>query len=168
MGEKKKEHIEVRTGIDADKYLMKEWLFDDEVLEWFPMINLVEVEDAVRICMSYQKIGGIFTAEIDGIPLGIANLYINGFSKIRHQALFAIIVRRDARGRGIGTALLTHLIDRARDQFSLEMLHLEVYAGNPAIRLYERFGFEVYGKHPAFLKKDGVYSDKILMQKVLK
>ena len=55
----------------------------------------------------------------------------------------------------------------AKERFKIEFLHLEVYEGNPAIRLYERLGFEKYGFQRAFVKDEGKYLGKILMQKYL-
>ncbi|GAB2569674.1 hypothetical protein Aab01nite_07180 [Paractinoplanes abujensis] len=54
-------------------------------------------------------------------------------------------VRPEARGRGIGSALLDALIARAR-QRSLPGLSLSVEDGNAARRIYERAGFEVVGR----------------------
>jgi ribosomal protein S18 acetylase RimI-like enzyme len=44
------------------------------------------------------------------------------------------------RGQGIGSSLLTRLIALASDSY--EQICLSVAAENPALRLYERFGFE--------------------------
>jgi ribosomal protein S18 acetylase RimI-like enzyme len=48
------------------------------------------------------------------------------------------------RNQGIGTTLLERLVDSAATSY--EQISLSVAAGNPARRLYERFGFEVVGK----------------------
>jgi ribosomal protein S18 acetylase RimI-like enzyme len=53
----------------------------------------------------------------------------------------AIAVRPEHRGRGIGTCLLDALIDRASVRH--RGLSLSVSPDNPAVRLYERFGFAV-------------------------
>ncbi len=45
------------------------------------------------------------------------------------------------RGRGIGTALLTQLIDEAAQSF--QGISLSVVGENPAINLYRRLGFEI-------------------------
>jgi ribosomal protein S18 acetylase RimI-like enzyme len=50
----------------------------------------------------------------------------------------------ECRGEGIGTSLLSRLIKSAEDFY--EYLSLSVAAGNPAIRLYRRAGFEVAGE----------------------
>ena len=52
----------------------------------------------------------------------------------------AIAVEPAARGRGVGTALLTALIDRAVSD-GAPGLSLSVSGGNPSRRLYERAGF---------------------------
>ncbi len=44
------------------------------------------------------------------------------------------------RGRGIGTNLLTRLMAEAKDRY--QAVSLSVSAENPALRLYQRFGFE--------------------------
>lgn len=46
-----------------------------------------------------------------------------------------------ARGRGIGDRLLQHCFEQARSA-GLGRVHLDVYEGNPAIRLYERAGMK--------------------------
>jgi GNAT superfamily N-acetyltransferase len=61
-----------------------------------------------------------------------------GFIDVRTPEL-SMAVRPDFRGCGIGTQLLHHLLQRA-DQ-SYESVSLSVSTRNPAVRLYERFGF---------------------------
>jgi ribosomal protein S18 acetylase RimI-like enzyme len=50
-----------------------------------------------------------------------------------------------ARGHGVGTSLLTALIEHAR-RAGFSALSLSVEADNPAARLYERLGFERVGR----------------------
>jgi ribosomal protein S18 acetylase RimI-like enzyme len=51
----------------------------------------------------------------------------------------AIAIAPAVRGRGVGSGLLERLIAEARGRFPA--LSLSVRADNPALRLYERFGF---------------------------
>lgn len=53
-----------------------------------------------------------------------------------------IAVDYEWRGRGIGTALLTELLEVKRG--SLKAISLSVDAANPAVRLYRELGFEDY------------------------
>ncbi len=54
-----------------------------------------------------------------------------------------LAVRASARGRGVGAALLTEILRRclAPCTISLATFGPEIAAGQPARRLYERFGF---------------------------
>ena len=53
----------------------------------------------------------------------------------------------DLQNRGIGTAVLRHLLDRAR-QSNLTAVELDVLAVNRARDLYERLGFHVTAENP--------------------
>lgn len=162
-----KEHLTIRPAVQADQKYLVEWLLQPGVLDGFPLFDLREVEDAANIWMSYAKQDAVLTAEWDGVPCGIANLYLQPYQKLAHQSLFAIIVDEKRRGKGIGAKLMRELMKLAKEKFNLEFLHLEVYQGNPAINLYKRLGFKVYGMHKRFMKVQDHYIDKILMQKYL-
>jgi putative acetyltransferase len=132
------------------------------------MCDEIEVKDSVNIWMSYMKFNSVLVAEIDGIPVGNAMIYIQHYKKLKHQALFAIVVDQNYRGKKIGSKLLNELFKLGKEKLKLEIIHLEVYHSNPAINLYKRLGFKQYGIHKKFLKDlDGKYYDKILMQKIL-
>lgn len=105
---------------------------------------------------------GAFTAE--GLA-GIANMRpVHPGDRARHRAGVGIAVLKAHWGRGIGTALMQTLIDAA-GQTALEQLELDVVSTNSrAIRLYEHFGFEAFGRHPRMMKyRDDTYADTILM-----
>lgn len=161
------DRLNIRLAEEGDKQYLVDWLMQPGVLEGFPLADLKEVEDAAQIWLSYSNQHAVLTALWDGVPCGIANLYLQPYKKLAHQALFAIIVDEKMRGKGVGTKLLHELLKMAKEKFHLQFVHLEVYAGNPAIRLYERLGFKQYGVHKKFMKTDGQYKDKILMQKYL-
>lgn len=162
------EEVSVRISQEEDKPTLVKWLMDPVVLDWFPLDNLPEVEDAARIWLSYAKLGASFTATIGNEPVGMAVLYLHHFQKLKHQSLFAIIVHPKMRGKGIGTKLFSRMKKDAKEQHGIELLHLEVYEGNPAYQLYKRLGFEEYGRQEEFLKeKSGNYRMKINMQMTL-
>lgn len=163
----RKKEINVRLSVQDDTPYLAKWLNDPVILRWFPMFDEREVEDAVRIWISYSKYGAALTAEWDGVPCGMANLYLQPYKKLAHQCLLSIIVEEKYRGKGVGTALLEDLIKLAKENFHIEILHLEVYVGNPAIHLYERLGFTQFGMQKHFIKDKGEYIGKIFMQKNL-
>jgi putative acetyltransferase len=160
-------NLTFRLGEEEDQTFLTQWLLQPGVLDWFPLNDIKEVEDAVRIWMSYRHRGSVITALVDGIPCGIATLYLSPYKKLAHQSLFAIILDEKHRGKGIGTALLEYLLVLAKETFLLELVHLEVYEGNPAIGLYRKLGFEEFGVERGFIKSQGKYFNKIFMQKSL-
>lgn len=159
--------ISFRPTQMEDAPLLKQWLSDPKILQWFPMTDEKEIDDAVRIWIGYSRIGAGLTALSNGDPCGFANLYIQPYGKCKHTCLFSIIVEEKMRGQGIGKALLDGLIQLAKEQFALEILHLEVYEGNPAEKLYQKMGFVRFGRQAHFIKENGKYNAKILMQKKL-
>jgi RimJ/RimL family protein N-acetyltransferase len=66
-----------------------------------------------------------------------------------HRARLGIGVERAFRGRGIGSALLTTVIQWSRRERDLIWLDLSVFAHNVrALRLYEQHGFREVGRTP--------------------
>ncbi|MBM3207244.1 MAG: GNAT family N-acetyltransferase [Chlamydiae bacterium] len=159
------DEISIRPVEDGDAILLKKWLNDPKILCWFPMINEIEIDDSIRIWMSYSKMGAGITALYNGKPCGMFNLYIQPFKKIAHNSLFSIIVDEECRGRGVGKVLIEEGQKLAKDVFNISLLLLEVYEGNPARRLYERMGFSCYAEQKHYVKEDGKYLSKFFMQK---
>jgi ribosomal protein S18 acetylase RimI-like enzyme len=85
----------------------------------------------------------------DGTPLGYVQLAIHPMNdkdglhttKPGETYIEQISVSAEARGKGIGKLLLEWAEARAREHKST-VVTLSVLSGNPARRLYERFGFE--------------------------
>jgi tRNA threonylcarbamoyl adenosine modification protein TsaD/ribosomal-protein-alanine acetyltransferase len=66
-----------------------------------------------------------------------------------------LAVRPDARGRGLGTAMLSWLVEHARER-GLRRLTLEVRPSNAeAIELYRRAGFHEVGRRPGYYSDSG-------------
>jgi [ribosomal protein S18]-alanine N-acetyltransferase len=65
--------------------------------------------------------------------------------------LLLLATRPEFRGRGVGGALLRAVIDEARGR-GIADLHLEVRAGNDAVRLYQREGFGKVGERRAYYR----------------
>jgi ribosomal-protein-alanine N-acetyltransferase len=66
--------------------------------------------------------------------------------------LFAVLPQY--RGRGLGAALLTEVIVRARSR-GVNRLFLEMRRNNPAGKLYTGFGFRTVGVRPGYYRTAG-------------
>lgn len=84
--------------------------------------------------------------------------------KTKHRASFGIAILKTAWGQGLGYKILSELIRFAKDA-GYEQIELEVVSSNiPAINLYKKLGFIIYGERPrSFKLKSGKYSDQLLM-----
>ena len=104
-------------------------------------------------------------AERSGEVVGWGGLYAAGLSpRRRHAATLGIAISVDAQGQGVGTALMAALCDYADAWAALLRIELTVFADNAvAIRLYQRFGFEVEGTFKAYALRDGRYVDALTM-----
>ena len=104
-----------------------------------------------------------------GALVGLAGLGRQTGLKTRHRAhVWGMYVAPEARGRGVGRALMQALIAHARTLAGLERLTLGVEAGNAAARaLYHAVGFVTYGVEPQAYKLDGEYWDSELMSLAL-
>lgn len=159
--------VQIRYTEPGDAKYLKQWLLEPSVGRWFPMADEVEVDDAVGRWISFCRYKCSLTAVVDGVPCGLTTLYLQPYRKLAHQTEFGIIVADGYRGRGVGSQLLTSLMQMAKEVFHIELLHLTVYAENPAIRLYRRFGFEEFGRQTHWIKDNGVYSGRIFMERFL-
>jgi RimJ/RimL family protein N-acetyltransferase len=90
--------------------------------------------------------------------------------RLAHQGDFGMSVRKEWRGRGVGSALIRALIAWGRANPLIEQLRLSVLSTNEAaIRLYTTMGFVQEGRLMNQAKLDnGTYSDLILMAKSVK
>lgn len=165
---KQKEELFVRPTKLEDALQLKKWLSDPEIAAYFPMRDQIEIEDAANRWVGFSRYRCSLTAVKDDLPIGICTLYLQPYRKLMHQSEFGIIVSPNHRGAGVGTRMLKALFEMAKHDFSIELIHLQVYEGNPAQRLYERVGFREFGRQSRWIKEsDGSFTGRIFMEKEL-
>jgi ribosomal-protein-alanine N-acetyltransferase len=96
---------------------------------------------------------------------------VQGFSLLRTVAdeaeLLLLAVAPNAQRRGVGGSLLDHFIAHGRDK-GVRRLHLEVRDGNPAVAMYQAFGFNTEGRRPKYYSgQDGSQHDALTMARQL-
>jgi GNAT superfamily N-acetyltransferase len=110
---------------------------------------------------------GAFT--VVGELVGVAGLRTGTGEQERHKAkLFGMAVSSDHSGRGIGSALVQHLLRYARTIDGLTQVDLRFTEGNRAAeRLYRSCGFVEWGREPDAVRVDGQAITKVHMACVL-
>lgn len=87
----------------------------------------------------------------------------HGIKREAHRGwLIQVYVQPQMRGTGCAMALLEAILDEARND--VLQVHLGVASHNePAIRLYQKAGFAIYGTDPRFQLVNGRFVDEHMM-----
>ena len=98
----------------------------------------------------------VFGAFVDGRIVGVAGLQFEVRPRTKHKArLYGMFVLSQFRSRGIGTALVSAVLEAARIAHQTEIVQLSVTESNDAaLRLYESCGFVQFGIEPFANKHD--------------
>ncbi|MEH7247342.1 GNAT family N-acetyltransferase [Neobacillus niacini] len=157
--------IRLLTPSDAKSY----WELRLEALKQAPEAFLTSYEDAIKREDPISQVARNFTEEVnytfgafEGDELiGVVTLLQEKADKIQHRAnIYAMYVTPRKQGLGVGKALLTEAINKAKSIESIEKINLSVVATNEAAKkLYTSLGFKVYGLEEKAMKLNGAYLD---------
>jgi len=139
---------QIREITQAEYPVLEDFLYNaiyiPEGEEWPPREIIFEPEIFV-----YVKDFGLNTdcgvvAECDGIIIGAAwTRIIPAYGHIDLDTPeLAISVLQDERSKGVGTMLMSLLFDLLRER-GYKRTSLSVKQNNPAVRFYERLGYEI-------------------------
>jgi len=105
---------------------------------------------------------------VDGEVVGQLGLHTSpNRPRRRHAGQIGMAVRDDWQGKGVGSALMQAAIDMAANWVNLSRLELEVYTDNePAIKLYQKFGFTIEGTGIKYGYRDGQFVDVYFMARL--
>jgi RimJ/RimL family protein N-acetyltransferase len=110
---------------------------------------------------------GVFVAETERGVVGRLTIARDPHPACSHVADLGLMVSRDARGQGIGAALLAAAEEWARG-VGVRKIELHVFPHNDvAIALYERSGYTREGYRRAQFRRGGELVDAILMAKMV-
>lgn len=106
----------------------------------------------------------VFVAEAeDGSLVGRLSVARDTHPASAHVADLGLMVAKEARGGGVGRALLEAAVEWAQAT-GVRKLELHVFPWNePAMRLYEKFGFEREGYRKGHYHRAGEDVDAVLM-----
>ncbi len=101
--------------------------------------------------------------------VGHTQIYKFPHSRRKGTSDLVIYLHQDFHNVGLGTAMLTKLIELAKKE-GLHRIGLHVTADNkPAIHLYKKLGFKIEGvMKDSYFGEDGRYHDEFVMGLILK
>ncbi len=140
----------------------------DAPVELLDEIAAMEVR-AFAVPWSKKTFEGAFGAETVSILAAMDGDTLLGYACLLVIApegeLMNIAVDDCYRGRGIGSALMEAVLDRAADR-GADSVYLEVRDSNaPARHLYEKYGFDAVGRRRDYYRKP--VEDAVVMVKML-
>ncbi|OMF16719.1 GNAT family N-acetyltransferase [Paenibacillus amylolyticus] len=154
MNEDRKQETYIIRNIQRDEADIY-WPLRLEALKTHPEAFGASFELSIQIPMNEVQerihnepddyILGAYTAE--GTLAGMMGFKREYGLKLRHKGMiWGVYVAPSYRGSGLASRLLREVLDRGRHLEGIKQINLSVVTTNEsARRLYERYGFEVYG-----------------------
>jgi RimJ/RimL family protein N-acetyltransferase len=133
--------------------------------------DLTEEQERAWIAEHRQKPGWLaLVPEVEGQIVGLLNFENGARRRLAHRGSFGMSVLATWRGRGVGDALLTSLLEWARESPLIEKVCLSVFVENDrALRLYRKHGFVEEGRRVREIKHGpGMYADDFIMSRLVK
>ena len=110
----------------------------------------------------------VFGAFQDRRIIAVMGLFWSATAKRRHIGnLYSVYVTPGARGSGCALPLIDAVLDHARQLGQNQVMLGVGVANEPALKLYRRAGFEIYGTEPRALYVNGRYVDEHMMVRFL-
>ena len=137
--------------------------------EYIPLLE-EELTQSVKIKSEWinsfiiQNNSLLLVAEYEGVIIG--NIDLTGSSRkvMQHTALVGMGLLKEWRNTGLGTQLVSALIEWSKLHSVLELLWLQVYTDNElGIGLYKKMGFIENGIIKGFFKQNNQYLDNLTM-----
>jgi L-phenylalanine/L-methionine N-acetyltransferase len=108
-----------------------------------------------------------FVAEKDNKVVGLIILNRHSNPRKSHVGHISIMVSSIYHGQGIGSKLMEHILDLSDCILGLKRLELFVFEENiKAIKLYQKYGFEIEGKLHCSALRNNVYSNELIMARI--
>jgi RimJ/RimL family protein N-acetyltransferase len=159
--------LDIRYTYVTDTPFLRDWLQNPDVQKWFPVSEEREIEDAVQCWIGFSRYSSSLTATLNGEPVGVGTLFLMPYRKVAHHCLFKLVVDPKHQRKGIGSALLKNLKHLAKNYFHLDLIHIEVFEGNPVVHLLQKCDFHEFARQEGFVKDKGHYLSRILYESFL-
>lgn len=151
------EELDIRYTHITDEAYLRNWLIDPKLHHFLFINNEQEINNTLQCWLGFCRYKASLTATLNGIPCGIATLFLMPYQKVSHHCLFKMIVDPAYQKKGVGNSLLKNIMHLARTYFKLEEIYTEVIEDNPLIHLLDKYGFYQFVKQEGYIKENNQY-----------
>ena len=150
--------MKLRSLLEKDNIYMLEWMKDHRINRFFRFnsddVTIKSVTEFIKSCNKDKN--NYHFAIVDDNDIYLGTISLKNIDNIANTAEYAIALRYDAHGKGVGTFATKEILDYAFHKLNLNRVYLNVLADNiNAIRLYERCGFVFEGEFRKHVKIRG-------------
>ncbi|NGX38876.1 MAG: hypothetical protein KR126chlam1_00192 [Chlamydiae bacterium] len=156
--------FDIRYTTEEDIESLRAWMASPEMLHWYPPSPGDELENFIRIWIGFSRYGASLTALYKDQPIGLFTLYLMPYKKVAHHCIFQMIIDSKHQRQGVGRSLVRNGMHHAKQQFRLEMLQAEIIDHSPIVPLLKSMGFELVTVQEGYVKEEGNYFPRILME----
>lgn len=154
--------ITLRRLLNKDAEGMLEWLNDKDISRHFSFDdqshNIESVQSFIRNSMLDEQ--SLHLAIVDEYDTYLGTISLKNIDGVNLHAEYAIALRKSSQGKGVGYQASKLLIAKAKQEFNLHKIYLNVLVTNQAaIQLYEKLGFEQRGFFKDHLLKGDQFRD---------
>lgn len=140
---------------------------DPRVAQMLLQLPSMELAETERWAIAEKSGRHRLVAAWNGRVLGAIHLTQHLRPRLTHSGKLGMMVHPDAWGQGVGSKLMDAALNLADNWLNLSRLELEVFTHNqPAIRLYEKFGFELEGTSKKAVFGNGRFLDEHVMARL--
>jgi len=148
---------------------MRRWFREYRELTWGEHIEYwksrANRKDECHFVVSTQTVN-VFDPSVHDLKNPFTVIGYAGLTKIHpvnRTAEFGIYLAPEYQGKGFGKDALITLLRYGFEELNLNRIWAEVYAGNNALKLYQRIGFKQEGTLHEHVFKDGSYIDSYMI-----
>ena len=146
--------MNLRKLKQQDAPFMLEWMHDEDVTRYmnrdFANMSLKDCQDFIS--QSQTDSPSIHRAITDDNDVYMGTVSLKNVNLEKNDAEFAIIVRKEAMGKGFAEYGMKEIIRRGFSEFGLDTIYWNVLKDNArAIRFYEKNGYELAGREGSYL-----------------
>ncbi len=157
--------LTLRLTEKSDAVPLHTWLLDPEVARSFPVGDPQEIEEAAKRWVDLCEEEAALTALYQGVPVGIGILFLQHYKRLRHQAMHLLLVAKEFRCMGIGSALLEELLSHGKGQFGVELAHVEVVGDEEVVNFYRKRGFVEFARQERWIKDHDQILNRVCLEK---